>query len=46
MASSKWVGIGAQAAVDKTSLKSQLDSLATENSGVKAKVAELNNEIA
>jgi predicted RNase H-like nuclease (RuvC/YqgF family) len=46
MASFKWVGIGAQAAVDKTSLKSQLDSLATENSGLKAKVAELNDEIA
>jgi peptidoglycan hydrolase CwlO-like protein len=40
------LGIGAQAAADKTSLKSQLDNLATENSGLKAKVAELNNEVA
>jgi regulator of replication initiation timing len=32
--------------VDKTSLKSQLDNLATENSGLKAKVAELNDEVA
>jgi cell division protein FtsB len=41
-----WLGIGAQAVADKTSLKSQLDNLATENSGLKAKVAELNDEIA
>jgi cell division protein FtsB len=41
-----WLGIGAQAAADKTSLKSQLDNLATENSGLKVKVAELNDEIA
>jgi cell division protein FtsB len=40
------LGIGAQAAADKTSLKSQLDNLATENSGLKAKVAELNDEVA
>jgi cell division protein FtsB len=40
------LGIGAQAAADKTSLKSQLDNLATENSGLKAKVIELNDEIA
>jgi cell division protein FtsB len=46
MTSFEWVGIGAQAVADKTSLKSQLDSLATENSGLKAKVAELNDEIA
>jgi cell division protein FtsB len=39
-------GIGAQAAADKNSLKSQLDNLATENSGLKAKVAELNDEVA
>jgi predicted RNase H-like nuclease (RuvC/YqgF family) len=46
MTSFEWVGIGAQAAADKTSLKSQLDNLATENSGLKAKVTELNDEIA
>jgi predicted RNase H-like nuclease (RuvC/YqgF family) len=46
MASFKWLGIGAQAATDKTSLKSQLDSLATENLGLKAKVAELDDKIA
>jgi predicted RNase H-like nuclease (RuvC/YqgF family) len=46
MTSFKWLGIGAQAAADKTTLKSQLDNLATENSGLKAKVTELNNEIA
>jgi cell division protein FtsB len=46
MTSFEWVGIGAQAAADKTSLKSQLDNLATENSGLKAKVSELNDEIA
>jgi cell division protein FtsB len=40
------LGIGAQAAADKTSLKSQLDNLATENSGLKVKIAELNDEIA
>jgi cell division protein FtsB len=40
------LGIGAQAAADKTSLKSQLDDIATENSGLKAKVAELNDEVA
>jgi hypothetical protein len=45
MTSFEWVGIGAQAAVNKTSLKSQLDNLATENSGLKAKVPELNDEI-
>jgi regulator of replication initiation timing len=39
-------GIGAQAVADKTSLKSQLDNLATENSGLKDKVAELNDEVA
>jgi cell division protein FtsB len=46
MTSFEWVGIGAQAAADKTSLKTQLDNLATENSGLKAKVTELNDEIA
>jgi predicted RNase H-like nuclease (RuvC/YqgF family) len=46
MTSFEWVGIGAQAATDKTSLKSQLDNLVTENSGLKAKVTELNDEIA
>jgi predicted RNase H-like nuclease (RuvC/YqgF family) len=46
MTSFEWVGIGAQAAADKTSLKSQLDNLATKNSDLKAKVTELNNEIA
>jgi predicted RNase H-like nuclease (RuvC/YqgF family) len=46
MTSFEWVGIGAQAAADKTSLKSQLDNLAIENSGLKAKVAKLNDEIA
>jgi cell division protein FtsB len=40
------LGIGAQAAADKTSLKSQLDNLATENLGLKAKVTELNDEMA
>jgi cell division protein FtsB len=40
------LGIGAQATADKTSLKSQLDNLAAENSGLKAKVTELNDEIA
>jgi cell division protein FtsB len=46
MTSFEWVGIGAQAAADKTSLKSQLDNLVTKNSGLKAKVTELNDEIA
>jgi cell division protein FtsB len=46
MKSFKWLGIGAQATADKTSLKSQLDNLATENSGLKAKITELNDEIA
>jgi cell division protein FtsB len=41
----KWLGIGAQAAADKTSLKTQLDDLASENSGLKAKAAELADEI-
>jgi predicted RNase H-like nuclease (RuvC/YqgF family) len=42
----KWLGIGAQAATDKTSLKTQLDDLAVENSGLKAKADELADEIA
>jgi peptidoglycan hydrolase CwlO-like protein len=40
------LGIGAQAAADKTSLKSQLDNLAAENSGLKTKLTELNDEVA
>jgi regulator of replication initiation timing len=42
----KWLGIGAQAAADKTSLKTQLDDLAAENSGLKAKAAKLTDKIA
>jgi cell division protein FtsB len=42
----KWSGIRAQAAADKTSLKTQLDDLAAENSGLKAKADELADEIA
>jgi septal ring factor EnvC (AmiA/AmiB activator) len=42
----KWPGIGAQAATDKTSLKTQLDDLAAENSCLKAKADELADEIA
>jgi regulator of replication initiation timing len=46
MTSFKWSGIGAQAAADKTSLKTQLYDLAAENSGLKAKADELADEIA
>jgi hypothetical protein len=46
MTSFKWLGIGAQAAADKMSLKTQLDDLAVENSGLKAKAAEQADEIA
>jgi hypothetical protein len=42
----KWLEIEAQAATDKTSLKAQLDDLATENLGLKAKATELTDEIA
>jgi chromosome segregation ATPase len=46
MTSFKRLGIGAQAAANKTSLKTQLDNLAAENLGLKAKAAELNDKIA
>jgi hypothetical protein len=42
----KWSGIGVQAAANKMSLKTQLDDLAAENSGLKAKADELADEIA
>jgi regulator of replication initiation timing len=45
MTSFKWSGIGAQATADKMFLKTQLDDLAAENSGLRAKADELTDEV-